>query len=339
MGIDDCAIISDDVIAMPQTRTNPTLKNGQSGLSTNTPNSGVASTSGIQTQNLAAPKSEFLLDVIKSGLMLGNTTAPDKELTLAQLYLAFNKPTDLNLKYDFVITKSTTTTTTASSSMVGTSSESVSLNETIKPDSNTVSSHSIPLSHQQSQHQQYFFNAVASTAASFLNDIQKSKADAAAANAAAAAAAASSSQQGGSNIDKSNNSVFKLPSSKPTANNTNNSPSNIQQQQQKSSIAFLQPMTTPNQGAILTLDTVLAKINEDQMNKAKLMLSDLGSKRRSRQRKPVMVVNSGHSPRSLFPKINIINAINNNNNSDSSFIPTSTAANEQNHCQNIVFSG
>lgn len=153
--------------------------------------------------------------------------------------------------------------------------------------------------------------------------------------------------------------VFKLPS-KPTSqsqnnnnqsintnnnNHHNNSPSSINK-----SIAFLQPMTAPGQGTILSLDTMLAKISEDQANKAKLILSDLGAKRRSRQqRKPVMVVNSGHSPRSMFPKINIINAINttSNNNSANNTNPNnnldSSTANNNNTdpslCQNIVFSG
>lgn len=136
----------------------------------------------------------------------------------------------------------------------------------------------------------------------------------------------SNSTPSGSPTSQSSSSAhFKIPIRPATAQVTHQNSPNSQR-----SIAFLQPMSASNQGAIIPLDTVLARISEEQANKTKLILSDLGSKRRSRQRKPVMVVNSGHSPRAMLPKLNIMNAL---NSAPESIINDSAVA------QNIVFSG
>ncbi len=73
------------------------------------------------------------------------------------------------------------------------------------------------------------------------------------------------------------------------------------------SIAFLQPIASPSQATVMPLNEVLQRLNEEQTNKTKKLLSDLSSKRRTRQRKPIMVVNSGHTqPRHMLPKMNHI---------------------------------
>jgi hypothetical protein len=94
-------------------------------------------------------------------------------------------------------------------------------------------------------------------------------------------------------------------------------------------------LSDPKQATLLPLDDVLARINEEQTNKTKRLLSDLSSKRRSRQRKPIMVVNSGHPPRTMLPKLNIIM------NSAESVMPQAgiTAPTNDTLAQNIVYSG
>lgn len=166
-----------------------------------TPNSArnVSHTSNINGSNSQSGRSgDSTLDLIKSGLMLGNTSLNKerKELTLAQLYLAFNKPVsaDLNLKYDFLVNSnlasgvrqmnqlmSSTTEACVQPHAIGNNNEIMMGKNAIDQSLEMNSSSQIPLTHHQAQHQQFYFNAVATTAASFLNDIVKSKADAAAA--------------------------------------------------------------------------------------------------------------------------------------------------------------
>jgi hypothetical protein len=65
---------------------------------------------------------------------------------------------------------------------------------------------------------------------------------------------------------------------------------------------------SPSKATILPIETVLQQINEEQTNKTKKLLSDLNSKRRTRNRKPIMVVNSSHNPqRTMLPKLNLLN--------------------------------
>ncbi len=51
----------------------------------------------------------------------------------------------------------------------------------------------------------------------------------------------------------------------------------------------------------------LKNYNEEQNNKTKKLLSDLNTKRRSRQRKSIIVVNTGNPPRNIVPKLNFNN--------------------------------
>jgi hypothetical protein len=48
----------------------------------------------------------------------------------------------------------------------------------------------------------------------------------------------------------------------------------------------------------------LKQFSEEQNNKTKKLLSDLNTKRRSRQRKSIIVVNTGNPPRNIVPKLN-----------------------------------
>jgi hypothetical protein len=54
---------------------------------------------------------------------------------------------------------------------------------------------------------------------------------------------------------------------------------------------------------MVPLDAVLQRLNEEQVLKTKKLLSDLNSRRRSRQRKPIMVVGE---PRLMLPKHNLM---------------------------------
>jgi hypothetical protein len=56
-----------------------------------------------------------------------------------------------------------------------------------------------------------------------------------------------------------------------------------------------------------SVEHVLKQFNEEQNNKTKKLLSDLNTKRRSRQRKSIMVVNTGIPPRNIVPKLNFNN--------------------------------
>lgn len=126
-----------------------------------------------------------------------------------------------------------------------------------------------------------------------------------------------------SKTSKNPSSIFKIPKK---FTNDQNFPFS------QKSIAFLQPTSSSNQSTILPLETVLASISEEQTKKTKLILSDLGSKRRSRQRKPVMVVNSGNSPKLMLPKLNI-------NNLNTCEKISTNGVSETLMSQNIVFSG
>ena len=52
------------------------------------------------------------------------------------------------------------------------------------------------------------------------------------------------------------------------------------------------------------METALKQFTEEQNNKTKKLLSDLNTKRRSRQRKSIVVVNTGIPPRNIVPKLN-----------------------------------
>ena len=119
-----------------------------------------------------------------------------------------------------------------------------------------------------------------------------------------------------SNRNKSPTTITPVSSS-----SSNNNPAAGQQ------IAFIQP-SNPSATTVLPLETVLQRITEEQSNKTKKLLSDLSTKRRSRQRK-IMVVNTGNPPRNMLPKLNLINgqqiiissdllSLNQNNNNNNS---------------------
>lgn len=89
------------------------------------------------------------------------------------------------------------------------------------------------------------------------------------------------------------------------------------------SIAVIQPNNSLKQTIAVPIENVLQTLNEQQANKTRKLLADL-PKRRSRQRKPIMVVNTSHSQRPMLPKINL------------NQMTSETEASVQ---QNIVFSG
>lgn len=135
-----------------------------------------SSTTPNSSNNQAQKQAEFSIDIIKSGLTWSNasisisngTSKEKKELTFSQLYLALNRPNFVKLKYDWII----------SSSGAGELDQCDSSGQS----SNNLSSLSsqFQLSHHQSQkQQQFYFDAVASTASSFLNEMLKTKTDAA----------------------------------------------------------------------------------------------------------------------------------------------------------------
>lgn len=153
------------------------------------------------------------------------------------------------------------------------------------------------LLNKKNMQQRFYIDTLASVAASFLKENTKTK---------------EVNQTKVSQEPKSqpSNQVFKSPT------HPVNSPS----------IAVIQPNNSLKQAISVPIENVLHTLNEQQANKTRKLLADL-PKRRSRQRKPIMVVNSSHSQRPMLPKINL-NQINQG--------ASETEASGQ---QNIVFSG
>jgi hypothetical protein len=158
------------------------------------------------------------------------------------------------------------------------------------------------LSSAQNQQQRFYIETLATVASSFLADMQKSKHEPnqnlLSSPSASAAAKLGSASANKLTITAVSNNRNKSPTTI-TPVSSNNNPSAGQQ------IAFIQP-SNPSATTVLPLETVLQRITEEQSNKTKKLLSDLSTKRRSRQRK-IMVVNTGNPPRNMLPKLNLIN--------------------------------
>lgn len=300
MGIDDCAVDPDN---FPTSSKQSSKKTNIPGLNKN------CQLNAEQIKNGLTAKS---CHITSNGKDL-------KELTFIQLYLALNKPSAIKLKYDWIIGENNNENNP--NSML------ISNNAQLTAQSSSSSSSSIQtLSSKQNLQQRFYLDTLASVAASFLNEIQKSKTENSSLN------------------PPSNNPIPPTPTTSTNAqknpspaliNQTFKSPPKQQVQQSTQSIAFLQPNKSPKQATILPLEQVLQRINEEQTNKTKKLLSDLSSKRRSRQRKPIMVVNTSHPPRTMLPKINLING-------QQIFLAPSNVDQPQTDIapqQNIVFSG
>lgn len=247
------------------------------------------------------------MDQLRAGLTATNTKIiPDfantkqlKDLTFGELYLSFNKPEIICLKYDWVnISNSSNNISSCSSSSIVPSTCSLDFNK--------------------NQRQRFYIDTLASVAASFLKDIQASKHH---------------------NVLQTNNHELNLNNQAPSANKTrsnaketkltlNYSSQNKQPSQsvtQKSPTKTMAPSNTPlnsmatqelsnNVDSVINLVdtaeiTLQRQQSDEQTSKTKKLLSDLSSKaRRNRQRKQVMVVNTSnnHSPRNgLLPKLNL----------------------------------
>lgn len=310
MGIDDCAVNPDNFnIGSKQTKSQ-----NHSKLSNES-------------------KLQLKVDQIKSGLTVNNsflnvTNKEKKEINFLQLYLALNKPSTLKLKYDWIIGFNN------NSSDINASSSNSNLSNNAQLCSQSVSSSSTSaqtLASKQNQQQRFYIDTLASVAASFLNDMQKYKQDIATNN--------NQSNQ------KPQQDVINIANKPVTSNQQFKSPTNPASAPQQS-IAFLQPSSSSSkqQATILPLETVLQRLNEEQTNKTKKLLSDLNSKRRSRQRKPIMVVNTSHAPRTMLPKLNISNnqqLFLNPSNSEATYSAQENQPQQQHQQQqqNIVFSG
>jgi hypothetical protein len=321
MMMDDCAIIPD---SFPTNNTNHNKNNN------------------INNKKSNDNKIRFKLqaDQLKSGLTASNTLLSSivniqpiasKELSIIQLYLALNKPNTIKLKYDWIIINN------------------CSNNSELTGNVNYFSSQN-----NQNQQQRFYIDTLASVAVSFLNELNQKT--------AAFQNTSTASSNNTNLIPKSTNNPIippvassnKLIKSPPKAISSNSKPFSEQ------SIAIIQP--NPNgqtsTTTIIPVETVLQRINEDQTNKTKILLSDLNTKRRSRTRKPIMVVNnSHHPPRNVLPKLTLSNGqfikpinvelnnstnINNNINIQSPYninSPSSSSSNQSEQIQNIVVSG
>jgi len=247
---------------------------------------------------------------LKSGLtidtsyLMSSQTKEQKDLTFYQIYLAFNKPNQIKFEYDWI----------SSSKQSMMLNSSLSCSETIYPSSSSS------LIYNQNQRQRFYIDTLASVAASFLRDLQNNTTN--------------------TNTPTATNSAGNLTNI--VNKNIPNVPSNLNSNQQNKSsppkstntnIALIQPPSsstdqdntiTPSTTTthILPLDTVLQRLNEEQANKTRKLLSDLNStKRRTRYRKQIMVVNTSNSSASstrnvLLPKLNFLshNDITDNNN-------------------------
>lgn len=208
-----------------------------------------------------------------------------KDLTFIQLYLALNKPKVISLKYDWL-------------SSVG---------------ANSFKS----LASIQNQQQRFYIDTLASVASSYLNELTQRVKSAPASStsdnqtatpssAAVQAQAPIKAAASAVNLASSNNNTSQVSLKKATS--PTKMPATMagpftSAANMPSSVAILQPNTGTT--TVVPIDVMLKRIAEEQTNKTKKLLSDLNSKRRTRQRKPIMVVNSGNPPRTMLPKLSI----------------------------------
>ena len=244
-----------------------------------------------QTLNLkqAVVKNDLItnqlqIDKLKSGLTAANSLVPIdsskenfKEMTISQLYLAFNKPSSINLKYDWV--------------------------------SNCSCSHTnpcFPLSVTQNQQQRFYLNALASVASAFLNELQTQT------NTTTQKLNREKEQQQKEQQQQPIPApvIAQTKSPPKQLNPVQNIQSPSVSHHNIQSLAIIQPSIS-NKATILPFETVLQRLTEEQNNKTKKLLSDLNSKRRPRPRKQLMVVNNSNSNNQtrniILPKFNFMN--------------------------------
>jgi hypothetical protein len=310
---------------------------------------------------------QLLAKQLRNGLTKWNSKSIEsnndnnhQEFTVMQLYLAFNKPAVIKLKYDWV-----STTAPAISS---------SVDRIVGP--NLATSSLI--------NQRFYIDTLKSVAEAFLSELQKPSTSSVATTSGQTTCQQKQQQEEiKSNAEQqqqqqqlsppqppskmSKTSLSSTPTTPRSTTNNNNSPKVAfilpnDLISSKTSNTNLNSSPTTIAGAslrIVPIDTVLQQINDEQALKTKKLLSDLTSKRRTRQqRKPMMMVNSSGQPgrniAPLLPKLIIQQVPSNNNNnnnntattSDINSIQTNQANtsstlnnNDNNNQHNIVFSG
>ena len=321
MMMDDCAIIPDS-------------------FPTNNP---IQNKNNINNKKSNDNKIRFKLqaDQLRSGLTASNTflsstsniqPIASKELSIIQLYLALNKPNIIKLKYDWII---------------------INKNSTNSELTNSGNANYYSSQNSQNQQQRFYIDTLASVALSFLNELNQKTIAQTASN------TPSNSNNNINQVLKSTNNPIAIqgvaPSNKVIKSPpklipiTNTSPLSEQ------SIAIIQPNSNGQSSTttIVPVEAVLQRISEDQTNKTKILLSDLNTKRRSRTRKPIMVVNNGPI-RNVLPKLTLSNGqfikpinvdlnsstnVNNNINIQSPHNVNSPSSNQSEQIQNIVVSG
>ncbi len=274
---------------------------------------------------------------LKSGLTANNTflstssnvqPIASKELSIIQLYLALNKPNTIKLKYDWI-----------------------SINNNSNNIDMTGNCNYFSSQNSQNQQQRFYIDTLASVAVSFLNELNQKTITSQ--NISNSTTPSNNTNQ----ISKSSNNQLAAPSNKLIKS----PPKSISAKPlSEQSIAIIQPNPNGQSSTttIIPVETVLQRINEDQTNKTKILLSDLNTKRRSRTRKPIMIVNNGyHPPRNVLPKLTLSNGqfikpinvelgsstnVNANINLQSPHninSPSSSSSNQSENVQNIVMSG
>ncbi len=321
MAMDDCAIIPDSSFNL--------LNN----------NKIIVADSGSATKNDFS-FTQILIEHLKSGLTFNSSkikiddkksssdVKEGKELTFKDIFDLISStsisknipPKTIKLKYDWIVNENNNT--------------SINL--------------------FQNKQQRFYINTLVTVASSFLNDLQKPNLQQQVSNSSSNNNNSSQSnspalnQQASAFVSNANNSLFKTPNL-PAQNTALPSSTNIFSSTSGKSIAIVQPNESPNLATILPLDDVLQKISEQQANKTKKLLSDLSnSKRRSRQRRPIMIVNNSQTRTNqlILPKLSIngqtviINQIQSQQQQQNNELQNQTILNDNNiQSSNIVFSG
>ncbi len=232
---------------------------------------------------------------VNTSQLTSSLTKEHRDLTFTQIYLALNKPSIIKFEYDWI--------SSSKQPII------ISSNET---NTEAVFSTSSSLIYNQNQRQRFYIDTLASVAASFLKDLQNSNTK------------AISNQ---SNLNLHNSNQQKSP------------PKQFAAPVQHQSLAIIQPASESANVSttthIVPLDTVLQRLNDEQSTKTRKLLSDLSStKRRSRTRKQIMVVNTSSNNASMrnviLPKLNFLNG---------QQISLDLSTGENNQQQNIVLSG
>lgn len=255
------------------------------------------------------PSTMLLADQLRAGLNVSNLKiVPDtkdfKDLTFAELYLALDKPEKIGFKYDWI-----SASRKPNRSYINTNLKS----QIAAGSTNSISPSFGSFDFSKIQRQRFYIETLASVASSFLNSIQTAK----------QASSHSNNQEPGMNQaeNKANSKSSKTDGNQKASNNTvghlnaqSKSPQKapaISVQAPVAASAVTSQLPSPNVEAIAAgaqpLDAALVRLNSQEHNSTtQKLLSDLNSKKRSRQRKQVMVVgNVGGNKHSPLPKLNL----------------------------------